>query len=149
MKINYQQNGITLVELLVTLGIVVVLGGAAFPILTKYIPHYRLVGSSRELVSALRDTQNQAVSKQYIYIVRFNSPTKQYLIIKSDAGNEQLQQTITLPNNVTFAAINLTGNQISFNPSGYPQNFGNIQLTSSAGENITIEINAIGQIKSY
>ena len=143
------QRGITLVESLTVIAIITILAAVSVPVISRIAPHYRLTGTGRDLVSALREAQSLAATKQYTHIIRFNSADRSYSLIRVVNGNEQNQKTTQLSQSVSFGIINLANNQISFASSGAPDNSGTVQLTNTRGENITIEITASGQIKSY
>ena len=145
---NYQQ-GISLIEMITIISIILILSIVSYPAISRYAPHYRLLGANRELISILRYTQSEAVTKQYIYITRFT--TNNYSIIKKDGdeGPEETQGTINLPRGISISVINLADNQVAFTASGSPSNSGTIRLTNNLGEYITIEITPSGQIRSY
>lgn len=149
MNQKIYQKGLTLPEMLVVIGIILILGVVSVPVLSRIAPHYRLTGASRELVSVLRESQSLAVTKQYNHITRFSSESQSYSIIRVVDGNEQLQETINLPRQITITNITSVNNQIIFTSSGAPQNSGTIQLSNNLGKTITIEVTPSGQIKSY
>lgn len=143
------QKGFTLPEIMVTVGILLILGVVSWPIMSRMVPHYRLTGASRELVSALRETQSLAVTKQYNHITRFSPDTYSYSIIRIANGEEQLEETINLPSHVSISNTTLTNNQVIFTSSGAPQSSGTIQLSNNLGEAIIIEVTPSGRIKTY
>ena len=143
------EKGLTLPEILVVIAIILILGVVSVPVLSRIAPHYRLTGASRELVSALRETQSLAVTKQYNHITRFIPESQSYSIIRVVDGNEEPEGTINLPRQITVTNITLPNNQVIFTSSGAPQNSGTLQLNNNLGETITIEVTPSGQIKSY
>ena len=147
MNIIKDQKGFTLTEIIIAISIIFILSVVSYPVYSAYAPHYRLKGASKELASALQSAQGEAVSKQYLYIVRFQSSS--YQIIKSDMGNEVLEQTVDLPAGISTSDITLEQNQVIFTASGVPQKYGTLKLNNIRGENKTIEITSSGQIKSY
>ncbi len=147
MNQEMNQKGLTLSEIMIVVGIILILGVVSVPVLSRIAPHYRLTGASRELVSVLRETQSLAVTKQYNHITRFSLEDQSYSIIRVVDGNEQLQETINLHDQITITNITLANNQVIFTSSGAPQNSGTLQLNNNLEETITIEVTPSGQIK--
>ncbi|HLC38952.1 MAG TPA: GspH/FimT family pseudopilin [Patescibacteria group bacterium] len=147
---QYFRQGISIVEVLVVISIILILSVVSFAALTRVAPHYRLTGSAREMVAALREAQSSTVSTQARHLVRFNLGNDSYTNYRLAVdGSETEVSNTNLSRGIRFFQVNLTNNQITFTPSSAPLNYGTIILNNNLGEKITIEITPVGQIKTY
>jgi len=143
------QSGISYLEAITVVAIILILSAIATPVIASFLPHYRLKGGGQELIAALRDAQNLATTTQNFHLIRLNANDNSYSLIRKIDGSETTIKTTTLPTNVYFSQINLTNNQVGFSSSGSPEMPGTIIIRNTKNETITIEITTSGQIKSY
>jgi prepilin-type N-terminal cleavage/methylation domain-containing protein len=67
-----REDGFTLVELMVVLGVLALIAGLAIPSWTAQLPHKRLLSAARELAGDIRLARAQAVSQNTPYFVCFS-----------------------------------------------------------------------------
>ena len=86
-------NGFTLLELLVVLLIISLVVGLIPPLFSAALPGTRLKGAARDLASDLRETRNQAITHNRVMDVLLNPETAQYQI---NNRNHRLPEGVTL-----------------------------------------------------
>ena len=142
------KKGFTLIEYIVVIAIIGILSATVVAASSNFVPSLKLNGSAKNLQSHLRQAQEEAITQQKQYVIRFDlasSPPK-YQLIKIDGG-ETIVRTINLPQNITVSlSSDITDNQIAFSPDGGPSSSGDITIT--AGEKTkVITISPAGVIK--
>lgn len=144
------KKGFTLIEYIVTISLIGLLASAFVLSASNFLPSVRLNGSTNNLTSNLRQAQEEAVTAQMRYAVRFNAQTNPtgYQIIKISADTtEDIVKTVTIPSNLTVDLDpTIADAEIYFSPDGGPSSFGNITL-SSAGKSKVVNISPAGVIK--
>lgn len=145
-------HGFTLMELMIVLGIMSITLMLSNMWLSTQIPHWRLNGAVRQLVSDLVAAKMNAVverNRQRIFFL----DNRHYLILddtnnngKIDAGENQENRDIQ----ADYQDVTLTAsNNPSFLPRGTASNLASITLTNSAGsKKITVSITGRVKVKS-
>ncbi|MGA2666806.1 MAG: type II secretion system protein [Patescibacteria group bacterium] len=126
------KKAFTLIEYLVVIAIIGILSAAVVITLSHYEPSISLNGSSRDLVSHLRQAQEETVSSQTAYAILFNLKTSpaNYQLLKI-SQTTTVMDTYSIPSTVTVTLDpTITSNQITFSPDGGPSASGNITFTS-------------------
>jgi prepilin-type N-terminal cleavage/methylation domain-containing protein len=133
------RKGITLLELVVVMAIVAL--GAAFvaPNIGAWMPNYRLKSATRDIASAMRTAQIQAVTNNARHRVTFPS-TESYTLERDSGGIwvpdpkwvDQDGNPIRLPSGVQFSSITFAGSAVVFNPNSTAQS-GTATLRNSKG----------------
>ena len=133
MRNKTKQNGFTLVEVMMVVGILAILAGVATPTLLSALPNMRLRGAARDVYSAMMQTRIEALRRGENVTLLFNSPLPggspggTYTMFLDNgtnggiANNQLLDEgaaamllTVTLPDRVTFdpvAPVDPDGNQ--------------------------------------
>ena len=137
------KRGISMIELIIVMTIIALGAVVVTPNIGAWITNFRLRTATRDVVSAMRTAQIQAVSNNVEYRVRFPNTTSFILERNAggwvadpkwvDAGGNPLPQT--LPAGVQFSSITFGGSLVQFNPNA----------TSSAGS-VTLQ-NSKGMVK--
>lgn len=144
--------GFTLLEIVVTVGILALL--AAFT-----LPTYQLILSQIQLNSAVEQTadltrlaEQKTVTEQSIYGVTFtvNATTIPMFLYNSVNSTKTTQSTLVLPTNISISQVNFSGNSdIRFATSGAPNFSGTVVLHDSIrNRNRVVEIRPSGNILS-
>lgn len=84
MRYIANKKGVTLTELMVTVAIIGIAAGIAVPSYLSFVPHLRLNGAARDLISDLRYTRSLAVGENKQYKVVFDAANESYTIRKAD-----------------------------------------------------------------
>jgi len=146
---NKNRQGVTLIELIVTIGIIGILTAVGAPTVSHFLPGIQLNGSARVLSTNLREAQERTITEQKPYSIRFSTTTSPnyYQLIRIDGGSEEIIKKINLANNQTVSLQNtITNNQIVFSTDGGPSSNGQITLTINGGNKI-VSVSPAGFIK--
>lgn len=84
MRYIANKKGVTLTELMVTVAIIGIAAGIAVPSYLSFVPHLRLNGAARDLISDLRYTRSLAVGENKQYKVVLDVANESYAIRKAD-----------------------------------------------------------------
>lgn len=94
-KHRFNQNGFTMIELVVTLAIFGIMLAIALPSFLSYLPTMRLKGAARDISSTLQSARMEAVSRNANCNVSFNINNKSYTV-------SCINITTTLPTDISF-----------------------------------------------
>lgn len=106
-KHKSNQNGFTMVELVVTLAIFGIMLTIALPPFLSYLPTMRLKGAARDISSTLQSARMEAVSQNGNCNVSFDINNKSYTV-------SCINITTTLPTDISFG----WGTDVNKNVSG-------------------------------
>jgi type IV fimbrial biogenesis protein FimT len=145
-----RENGFSLIELMIVVALVAVLAGVAVPQMAGAMTRYALINASQQVVSTVRNARVQAVGKNRVARVRFNSPAAgQYQVL--DSADAPLGSVQTLPNGAAFGVIS---GDVEFNTSGRATHVGGgaapvtiVVSNGVAAQNRTITISASGRVQ--
>lgn len=146
---NKSKKGFTIVELIVALLIFTIITAISIPLVNHYLPSVRLSGSSRLLVSSIREAQERAISEQNRFMVRFypGSTPPEYQLIRILEASQEILRTETLSTSeVLTLDETIIDDQITFSADGGPSSSGNIVLSVN-GASRTISVSPAGFIK--
>lgn len=139
-----KNKAITLVELLVSIGILAVTISLVAVFIKYQQPRFALAAATHDLQTALNQARGRALSAQREHRVRFIIPANQYELIDGAA----VLSTRTLPATTQFYSVGpFTDNTISFNPAGGASQSGLIIIQNSQGQSQTITIAPAGFIR--
>jgi len=145
-------KGFTLVELMIVLGIMSIILMLTNMWLSSQLPHWRLNGAVRQVISDLAAAKMNAVVERNRHRIFFQD-NRHYLILddknnngKIDVGENQESRDIQADyHDVTLNA----SNNPSFLPRGTASNLASITLTNSAGsKKITVSITGRVKVQS-
>ena len=129
------RKGITLIELIIVMTIIAI--GAAFmlPNISTWIPHYRLRGATRDIISTMRVAQMKAVSNNMEYRVKFDQEGRNYILqYRTTAGGPWVDGGIAqpLPAGIQFFDSEPDGFNAEFNPNSTSSS-GSVTLQNTKG----------------
>jgi len=153
----FSKKGVTLVELSVIIGILIVLVAFSTPVFIFFQKRSALSNSSEEMVSALRAAQNKTLASEGAsqYGVYFDSLTSphQYILFKGSdfaSRDSSFDKVYQLPKTLEIYQINLGGvNEVVFERlTGITNQSGDVslRLKSDITKTRTIYIEGSGQV---
>ena len=146
MVFNYSEKGFTLVELLVSVGILSLIAFISVPVYQSLIFNLDLSAATRLIASDLRYAQQLAVTTQDNYQVIFTTSSQSYRIKDAVTGTTTKTALINAP--VYIVAINnLPNNTVTFIATGAATSTGTIVLSNPNNRTSTIEIKPSGYVK--
>lgn len=156
---NYTKNkGMTLLELLIVIAIIIVLSVIVTPSLSKFKAERSLVNTAEDIVSVLNKARNDTIGSLggNQYGVHLDTNKFTYFIAPTYINGTSTNIVTTLDDSITIPSsggINLNGggSDIIFTRiTGDTSNYGTIvlQLSSDATRQKTITINKTGVISS-
>jgi len=133
------EKGVTLIELIIVMVIIAIGATLMAPGLSSWMPHYRLKGATRDIVSTMRTAQMKAISNNLTYEVFFPN-NNSYILRYRDTGGVAINDgdTQVLSNGVQFNTT-FAGNIATFLPDSRVS-AGALNLTNSKGSQKTIRL---------
>jgi len=142
-------RGVTLIEFLAVILIIVILVAISIPVWRNIQPTLELNGSCRELVTDLRYAQQLSIAEQIIYGVRFNFAENKYQIIqykKTDGTTENVIKSKFLPEGIDLEQVG-SFSEAKFTPYGSVMESGEVRLVNAQNQIKTIDIRPSGFVK--
>ena len=142
-----KNQGFTLIEIMVTIGIIAILSSVSWVGFKNYQPSLTLSVASRDLTTDLRFIQQLSITQQINHGIFFNTSTNEYQLEKFGTTTEVLLLK-TLPADIIFCEITgLSGAQAIFNPYGAVVYSGSVCLANNKGQTKIIDIKPSGFVK--
>jgi prepilin-type N-terminal cleavage/methylation domain-containing protein len=149
MENKIREKGLTVIEMLVVIAIIVIISSMGLFIFNTYQASIDLTGSARELVSDLRLAQQLSISEQTRHGVQFLKSERKYQIIRYGDTEEVLKEK-ELPATISYQSISgLSGDRVRFNPYGASEEDGSVVLINTENNTKTIQIKPSGFVKIY
>ncbi|PIE70604.1 MAG: hypothetical protein CSA22_07020 [Deltaproteobacteria bacterium] len=158
------QQGMTMIELMVTVAIVAVMVTAAAPSFNDWISSNRLKSSAREIRSMLEMARLSAVRERENVVVSFTTGLAEngtYVVFVDDGANDNVQdasETVlgsgSMPKRVTLASAAFNSNSyIRFNAMGLAPDLtsgsGQVGLTNDISQSLSVQVNLAGTSKIF
>jgi len=146
-KIIKRLAAITLIEVLVSIGVI----GMTLTMVAGFIkyqqPAMELSGSSNELRSALNEARGLTLTTQSVHGVHFIMEANQYEIIEQGSGAPTVLKTVMLPGAISYATVGpFTNDTILFNTAGAATESGAISIENTYGNSASVIVNPSGFI---
>lgn len=136
-----------LIDLLVTLGIMVLLFTISIPYLKRYQPNLELNGVARKLTADLRYAQQLTVTEQIVHKVSLDINNDSYSVLKIGIATTTVKEVV-FPANVNIQEITgLTSNTVVFNSYGGVSQSGQIILINTNNKTSEINIKPSGYVQ--
>lgn len=141
-------QGLTLIELLVAIGILLLTVSLGAFFVKNQLPKLRLYAGAQELARTLERARRLTVSGQAPHGVKFSLADNNYLLLKLRPFPLALA-TSTLPENVSFNSTTtpFTDNTAQFNSFGGAKESGTIILQNLDGQTKSVIINPSGYVR--
>jgi len=122
---KHAQQGFTLTELMVVIGIIVLVSLMTIPVMIPFMRGQRMRAGARIVQSAILRARTQAIRQRAIYQVQFNQTYQKMTI--SDLDDNLVGKEIKLPDTISFgkffdssgSPITDSAATIQFTPFGY------------------------------
>ena len=145
-----QQDGFTLVEILVALTIIGILSAIAIPNWSTLLPTHALNGAARQVQSELHRLKSRAVSENAAFRLVFSTSNYTYTIEKYSGGswtatgeNKPLPEGITLAS-TSDTTLGFTSRGISSDSTDTPKT---VKLCNNKGAGKNIVLSSTGRIR--
>ena len=142
-----KNSGFTLMEVMVTVGIIAIMSAIAIPNVISYLPKHRLNGGARDVYSAMQYARLRAVKEKTPVSINFNPGANSFRVFIDDvttngvfeAGETELKTgNMPVDVNMISAAFSMNGpwpgNATGFDGRGLPLQsvIGSVQLQSTS-----------------
>jgi prepilin-type N-terminal cleavage/methylation domain-containing protein len=120
------EEGFSLVELIVVVGIIAVMAAVGLPAIGRYFRNYQIRNGAREVAAELQTARTKAIMKNVNWGVLFVTlgPTSYRYVIEDDPANPAtrtlniLGPVRNLPGDVQFSNVGATGAAVRFDRMG-------------------------------
>jgi prepilin-type N-terminal cleavage/methylation domain-containing protein len=146
---NQAEQGYTMLELLVVLGMVAIVAAFAWPRITELLPRTELTAATNTLVADIRLARQKARAQGRVLVIRFDPNGRVYTI----GGETGSQRAVPLPATLSFGTpedpgsdgITFRDNTIRFSPRpGLQNSFGSVSLHTPSGQARKITVSIAG-----
>ena len=150
LQLSYvRPNGYTLTEILITLGMIALVGMLGGGWLATQIPRYSLSGAARQVRSDFLAARMQAVSEGNKYRITFLDD-RRYTILDDDNNNGRAdpgERVESRDIQAEYPAVTLSStNNPIFHPRGTASNLATVTVTNEAGSR-TVKVSITGRVK--
>ena len=141
-------EGVTLVELVVVLVIIAIMAGLLVPNIGAWLPNYRLRSATRDIVSTMRTAQMRAVSNNVQYRINFNAAEigaiNSYVLQRDNGGGgfDNDGAVETLPTGITISSNLFPVGRAVFNRDSTSSG-GSITLQNTKGSTRMITLTTV------
>lgn len=170
---SLSNSGLSLIEGLIAIGVVLSLGALVLPQVLRYWQAYELDSATQALSSSLEIARYTALSKKCNVVVRFYAGSSWYEVFEDDNGNsvkdsgELSLGAYSLPRLVKFSGeglegppaspsgpvsdpVTFAGDKVIFNPEGkISGGLGTIYLRNDAHDASALSFNLASRLKIY
>jgi len=149
MKLLRQNiKGGILIDLVVTVGIVVLLSTLAIPYIRRYQPNLKLHSTARNLASDLRYAQQLSVTQQKVHVIYFDIANERYLLQRLETAATTTVKTVNFDPEVDYQQVTgLDDNYVYYNFYGGVSQAGQIILKNDNDQTSIINIKSSGYVE--
>ncbi|HEY5593613.1 MAG TPA: GspH/FimT family pseudopilin [Nitrospiria bacterium] len=148
----HSQKGFSLIEVMIVMAVTVILSGLASVSFISQLPHHRLNGAARDLVSDLRWARQLALAERRPVSVVLDLETDRYRIERQSRPGIPIGWVRDLQNRRQgFGEVDLVsssgGRTLTFYPQGTTNTWTTIIIRNKSGEERRITLVATGRVK--
>lgn len=154
----WSQQGISLIEVMITLAVLTLILGIGYPALADWLETYTVRTAAQELATNMQLQRMRAVSRNGDFSIDFDAGGGSYSLYEGDAATGTMLDVKphNLPSGVVFQggggdAVDVPGDELLFHPDGSIGNSAaqddTIHLTGTNGEVFRVVVNrATGRV---
>jgi Tfp pilus assembly protein FimT len=135
-----RKSGLTLIELVLTIAIIVLLAFLLVPKLMNRTPRLAVEAEAVRIRADLQYAQQLAIARNAPCRVVFEQGTDRVIIMQSVDGSFETVSKRQLPDTVTLMNTTLTANTITFDELGEPDRGGQVKLLGPGPSLVTVTI---------
>ena len=148
----HSQKGFSLIEVMIVMAVTVILSGLASVSFISQLPHHRLNGAARDMVSDLRWARQLALAERRPVSVVLDLETDRYRIERQSRPGIPIGWVRDLQNRRQgFGEVDLVsssgGRTLTFYPQGTTNTWTTIIIRNKSGEERRITLVATGRVK--
>lgn len=140
------KKGFTLLEFIVTFGIIALIAGISVSALRVSGPSLALRSATRALGTDLRQASELANSTQAIHEARFNRAENTYTLVRPGTP-ETVVKTVVLTSGVRIDEITIPSDTAIFNILGAAATPGLVTLINQNGQRMTVDLRPSGYVR--
>jgi Tfp pilus assembly protein FimT len=141
------KKAFTLVEILVSIGIIFLTVGMSATFIKNYAPNIKINSASRDLKNNIQRARSLSVSLQQEHGILFREANNSYDLIKLTQNPPIIIESFALPDEITFDSVgNFLDDTVSFNFDGSASQSGIISIKNSNNKIKNININPSGYV---
>ncbi len=145
-------SGLTLIEVLIIVGLIIILGAIALPTIQRFTVNYNLRSAARDVAADFALQKERAISKSRMYRITFNAAANNYSIRECAGSGSDCSQW----NPLQVKNLSEFGKDISFQASKSTEwdyyiqtrgtvTAGSVVLANQRGSNAKITVNIAGK----
>jgi type IV fimbrial biogenesis protein FimT len=138
-----RERGVTLVEVIVTLLVLVILGAATVPTVGAALEGYRASGATADLYAAVHLTKARARAAGVTHALVLEAGGRGFRIVADPGG---VAQTVEGPHDLVDGAVATANATIRFSSKGFAVPAGTITIRSG-GETRRLIVNILGRTR--
>jgi type IV fimbrial biogenesis protein FimT len=154
LNAKHKSQGITLIELLVTLAVMAIISGIGLPSYNAIVNETKLIGLTQQLVEALRVTKQLAITRDKTQYLSVNmvGPERCWGISSQPVCNCSVSSSCALENyqiSTDYSTITLNTNRdtLSFSPLSGSTNGASYTLSAGSGS-VKVTVSTLGRIRA-